>query len=250
MLENKIVLVSMPKSATVFITQALEQTAAMAGHPLSAPGPFPLDIEAEALWYFRETPNLIGTTHAQGTARNTSLLRQAGVDRVVVLYRDPRDAMLSWWHHMNRPDVKSWGWHLAHMVSDGIVPPNYYDLDRDAQIAVLSTSFLPRLVDFVFSWIHPDGISVLPIPYEMFAADPAKTVRSILDSHEIAYDEVVMPEISRAGDRDHTDLITHFRRGAVGAYLDELSFAQRDRIAWSQLTQPASTGQSGRSARP
>ena len=138
--------------------------------------------------------------------------------------------------------MRSWGWHLALMVAEGIVPPNYYELPRDAQIATLSENFLPRLVDFVHSWIRSSEIGILPIAYETFVTDPAASVRRILDLHDVEYDEVVLPAVNNDGNPENIDLGTHYRRGAAGSHRDELTPQEQERIAWAQLTVPAAAG--------
>ncbi|MEP4379760.1 MAG: sulfotransferase domain-containing protein [Alphaproteobacteria bacterium] len=224
--DNHIVLVSMPKSATVFITRSLQLSAGLEEIQICNSGPLVQQISPQGLWRFANAPSAIGGQHMPASDYNIEMLRQAGIERVTLLLRDPRDAVISWWHHLYRPDVRSFGWHHAMLVAARTSPDNFYELAPENALDTLIEMYLPRLLSWQNQWEAETRVSKQIIRYEDFVTNKTETISKILGFHGISAGKIEFPEIDQS---DSIDSTTHFRRGEIGSYLDEMSTAQIER---------------------
>ena len=95
--------------------------------------------------------------------------------------------------------------------------------------------YLPRLRSWQRKWDAETRILKQTIRYEDFATDKTAALSDILDFHGVSTVEIKFPEIDQSDTIDHT---THFRRGEIGSYLDEMSSAQIERA--NQILKDAS----------
>jgi hypothetical protein len=95
-----IMVVSLPKSGTVYTGAALAMTLGYdyAGRPLTS-GTFPKDIVWPEIAQDFAKGGMVCTSHLQAEQRNLTLLQRAGITRGVLLVRDLRSALFSWFHY-------------------------------------------------------------------------------------------------------------------------------------------------------
>jgi len=162
--------------------------------------------------------------HIGPTAHNIATLRDAGIDRLIVHHRDPRQAALSWAHFV-RDDV---GKRVMGPLWRKIVPPagvlaagmaelNDWCIDR----------YLPLQIEFLTGWravaAQADPpLSVLFMSFESFLSEPETYFAKVLDFYGIAQTDFV------AGAKAET---IHLRKGETQEWRGVFSEAQRKR-AW------------------
>jgi len=164
---------------------------------------------------------IISKEHLAPREHTVQVLRQAGLSRVVVHLRDPRQVAVSW----------------AHFVRDSISVMPLGPLWRDTcpPAAVLNgslndlmdwcvDSYIPLVVDFIQRWRtianDPDnGLDVLFTTFEHFADDPGGYLDRVVTFHDIPVDAA-----AREGGED-----AHLREGRTDEWREVLSVNQARR---------------------
>jgi hypothetical protein len=174
-----ILLNTLPKSASVFILETLATTLDKPVVTIS-PGYFPRDqID------FRQLGVLIGSraiaqSHLDASAFNQRYLKK--IDKVVVQFRDPRQATLSWLHHLERLHKEA-QYDLLFTVTPSL-PNDYFTLDFAKKIDYQLVNYLPCVIEWQMGWTrfvadcHEPERFMLNT-YEAFVADPAHYFASI-----------------------------------------------------------------------
>jgi len=135
------------------------------------------------------------------------ILEESGIDRVTVLLRDPRDAFVSWVHHLRRLGLSARNYHskIYH------IPRDYYEWSLEKQFDFQVRSFLPTTINWVEGWLDyyasPDRkIDILFVLYDELKREPAKYIKRIVDFHgieDVDFSKLVVPEQGKM----------HFRKG-------------------------------------
>jgi hypothetical protein len=155
------VIATLPKSGTVYVQKCCEGTLGAVHHRVVCPaGNVRDDIIAEALFRLSEHPRAVIAEHIPANAWNLSLLRSSGIDRITLLVRDPRDALVSWWRHLERSDIRL-PWIIAHLSSSGPMSTHYYDLSPEGRLADLITCMFPAMQEWLAAW----GATIDRAPY-------------------------------------------------------------------------------------
>lgn len=220
-----LVFTGLPKSANVFIRTSLQKTLNLEWHDIYPRGITARDINALALESFIKAPRATTGQHFPATEWNLNLLKSGGIRKIGVIVRDPRDAVVSWWHHMERPDM---GWaDRAELTAAGIISQNYVDLPKEDKLTSLIANLFPFFQDWLREWsvtIESDkNFQFHLLRYEDFITDPEKHITALLGffGHDI---KPVLPKIEAA---EGIDTTTHFRRGKAGSHRDEMTPAQQ-----------------------
>ncbi len=99
-----IFIITLPKSGSVFVQVAIQQTTGLAPM-LPSHGYFPEDmLNVESMIKFTQGGH-VAQSHCDPSQLNLRILNFFGIDWVLHL-RDPRGALLSWTHHIERPDIR------------------------------------------------------------------------------------------------------------------------------------------------
>jgi hypothetical protein len=106
---NNLVIISLPKSGTTFVLRAVQETlrcveidfSDASGKTLPETG-----INLKKFEEFIKSERSFGGHHISSLPENLEILERYGVTKIVLLLRDPRATLISWWHHLERPDVK------------------------------------------------------------------------------------------------------------------------------------------------
>jgi hypothetical protein len=155
--------------------------------------------------------------HMQASHHNIEVLKRSAIGRITVLLRDPRDAFISWVHHLGRLGASARDYHskIYH------IPRAYYGWPRERQFEYQIRTFLPVTVNWVEGWLDyyaaPErDIHVLLVYYDELKTQPARYIRRIADFHglqNVDYSKIVVPECGKY----------HFRRGEHEQWRDEFS---------------------------
>jgi hypothetical protein len=216
--EFHLVIPGMRKAANVFVTRTMERTL---GCTFVRFADGEQDILPDKFGEFFALKRAVGGEHIWANAHNLRQLEARNVGKIALLIRDPRDAVISWWHHLERSDVKAR--RLQGAVPNTSTRTNYYDLSPEEKLRDVIESHLPLQQAWIAGWLDvADTSSTLACHinrFEDFAADPGRALRAMLAffGHDM---DPVLPDTDGARDAG-IHLETHFRRGQVGSYRDE-----------------------------
>ena len=159
------------------------------------------------------------TTHLQPRPENIARLKRAGIDKIIVHLRDPRQSLLSMIHHVMRyPDDVP------------LLSQNGFHRRTIAQQIDEMSYFYMGTIRWILGWIDAEGeMEVMFSTFEDYVKDRDKFVERYLDFYGgpreyFSYDEAVAVQ---AG----TDY--HFRAGLVDEWRSAFPTAQAKRLsAW------------------
>ncbi len=232
--KTNILINALPKSASLYIVRALAATLGLEQTRIGTRGMNRTQVDVLAAHEFLAGDRTIAQDHIAATSYNLDLLYYVGLRKLVVMFRDPRDAMVSWAHQLERDDVVGNRWHWALMVSSGIISEDYYDLSSRRKLDVLIERHYPLAQEWMRGWLAAESGGRLEVgirTYEQFVEDPEVFVRGLLAFFDVdPRREILWPKDT--GRRISTTIRgdTHFRRGVVGSHRDELSPQQVARL--------------------
>lgn len=146
---NSIAVVGLPKSATFFTVSTISRATGLPVSRPSCPGTVDQQLDAERFHAFSETGG-VAWLHIPPTPFNVGLLKAYGTDRLALIVRDPRDAIVSWFHHRARFDAANYG-HMQ-SVASGLYPMNWYTLDHSARMDAVISGAFPRFQSWLSAW--------------------------------------------------------------------------------------------------
>ncbi len=167
---------------------------------------------------------VISKEHVAASGHNLQMLRQAGIRRVLVHLRDPRQAMLSWAHFV-RDDVSM---RLLAPIWRRIVPPaSVLSQDLEAVIDWSVEHYLKLQVDWIRTWLaaadDPDnGLEILFLDFEGFKRDSDDYLGRVLAFFRVAPEAFDRERGASAED-------VHLRLGETEEWRKVLSPAQQAR---------------------
>lgn len=217
---------TIPKSASESIWNRLTEGLGVAQCYLSL-GLFPDCCLVPARVAEAARGGVISKDHIAPTAHNLRTLEQAGIDRVIVHHRDPRQATLSW-VHFARDDINQ---RLMAPLWRKIVPPaGVLSRDLGAQIDWCIENYLPLLIGFLADWRAVDAgpdrpLSVLFLSFEQFRTEPARYFERALEFYRVP------PERFAA---EAEAEVVHLRKGQTDEWRGVFTEAQRER-AWQLI---------------
>lgn len=223
---DKLIVISLPKSGTVFIQRVFEASLGATHFRLSPPGgslTYELQESVAEALKEKDGPVLAGD-HLPASENNLRLLASIGIRRIAVIVRDPRDAIVSWWHHLEREDIRSHSSATAQLVQAGLMSANYYSLSIEERLSDLIERMFPAMQQWLAQWAlamdQGKGFTFLLCRYEDFVIDQRRTLAGIFKLFG-RDEEIIMPERNSGKVSGGIDLFTHFRRGIVGSHRDE-----------------------------
>lgn len=154
-------------------------------------------------------------SHMQASYHNMRILKESGIDRITVLLRDPRDAFVSWVHHLNKlgPSARDYHSKIYH------IPRNYYDWPLDEQFGYQIRTFLPVTVNWVEGWLDyyasaDKEVEILFVYYDELKRKPERYIQRITEFHglrDVDLSKIVKAEPGKM----------HFRKGEHEQWREE-----------------------------
>ena len=165
--------------------------------------------------------------HIGPTAHNIATLQGAGIDRLIVHHRDPRQAALSW-AHFARDDVAQ---RIMGPLWRKIVPPaEVLGADMAGLLDWCIDRYLPHQIAFLAKWREVAAqadppLSVLFMSFESFLSAPDDYFARALEFYGIEASEF------EAGAEAE---VVHLRKGETDEWRGVFTEAQRER-AWALI---------------
>lgn len=156
---------TLPKSASVYIANTLAQGLGCTVRSLSN-GYFPRDyVDVRRLSAFCKTGG-VAQEHLDASVVNLRILASY-VRQLVVHIRDPRQATLSWAHHLLR--LYRERQELLLVTVDPALPDDYFNWDFQRQLDWQIQYHLPACIDWIQAWLHAEyGNNPLQIMFTSF----------------------------------------------------------------------------------
>jgi Sulfotransferase domain len=220
-----LIMTALPRSGSVFLWDSLTKGLNKQGHGGIQGGAFPnLTVCTENLL---TAIKLRACTHTHFSPSRTNLLEvgpRAKLDRLLVHVRDPRQAMVSFFHFM--PAVIGELDPVQRMHYE--VPDDYAARSVEAQLDWQIDNWLPGLVGWIKGWLDASSVSwfqtrILYTSFERMVADTKAFFDEILDFYGIDRELFTYPDKpSVLGDRN-------FRLGQVDEWRALLTPRQVER---------------------
>jgi hypothetical protein len=215
-----ILLNALPKSGSTFLMESL-RLGLQAPYKEISNGYFPQDLidhrkikEASACYG-------IVRTHLDANATNIKLLKKYS-PRLVLQLRDPRQALLSWVHHVK--------WYLQHnsdQLFASITPFPPDSARTDSLSAVIDwhlINYLPNILEWTEEWlIHIESGEapvVLLTHFKDFRENPDHIIARILQFYEIPTWAYLQQDVPKSMD-------THFRKGELEEWREVFNHTQQ-----------------------
>lgn len=167
---------------------------------------------------------IVAKEHVLPIEANLAMIADAGIDKVLVHLRDPRQAVLSWAHFVKN-DV---GMCMLAPIWRQIVPPAaVLNGELNDVIDWCIDHYLPLLVDFAERWRQlavsdATEMTIHCMTFERFVADRSAYLGKLLDIYDLAaFNEAAIEQASTI----------YWRRGRVDEWRDVLSTDQRRRAS-------------------
>lgn len=228
--------VSLPKSGTVYTWYSLQDVTGLklpdfhllegwndynAGRDFSCPDLYACGDYNTQLLVPQGMKNFlrgyIFGSHMQASYHNMRILKESGIDRITVLLRDPRDAFVSWVHHLNKlgPSARDYHSKIYH------IPRDYYQRSIEEQFSYQIRTFLPITVNWVEGWLDyyasPDKeVEIQFVYYDELKREPERYIRRITEFHrlqDVDYSKIVKAEPGKM----------HFRKGEHAQWRQDFS---------------------------
>ena len=217
---------SMPKSGSMYIWKSLSSGLGVPCVRISLSHFVKHDCVVEK-WArrFSKEANQIAQQHLPPARHNLALLKQCGIDRIVVHLRDPRQIVVSRLLYYENVDVSKGDIELA--LLDMEVPfedpyDEYMSLSFEEKINCHIKYSLPMLVSWILGWVKVaedtrSGFRILLTRFEDMKSNPSSFFGSILKFYDV--DETFW----RQPDYRPKE---HFRKGAIDEWREVLSPVQ------------------------
>ena len=171
-------------------------------------------------------------THTDPTNQNIDVLVNNGVNKILVMYRDPRDVAISTYYYVlkNKPWEPS-DWHYA----------DYSEMSKEEGLSHSVEFVIDDCVPWIKGWIelakNRQDIECKMLKYEDLLNNPIETFHGILSFFEINLSEAefdsVMHAIEEGKEKKEEAALmlpgkkTTKRKGVVGEWRNELNFEQK-----------------------
>jgi len=216
-----ILVVTIPKSGTVFTNQMLSRGLSLEAASVSS-GYFPhylIDIPKLLLFV---AGGKVASAHFDASPVNLQSLT-AFVKKWVVHIRDPRSVTLSWVHHMNRLYGERDNGKYHHLFVYPAPPVSYFGWPFCQQVDWTIEHFLPSAAAWTRLWLtvyHSRQYEILLTSFSELARDELGFIHKILDFYEIPRSLFCRPVIEK------TVLGSHFRAGLEDEWMTAFTTGQ------------------------
>lgn len=156
------------------------------------------------------------TFHMPANRHNIECLKSQGVNKLTVLFRDPRDALVSWVHHLNN----KLNTRLEEVQKFYFLPDFYSKLTLKEQFSFQIKTYFPLCISWLESWIYyaqlmKGEIDIQIVYFEQMRKFPKEYFESICNFHT---DVQLCPELLSSANQGSL----HFRKGKSGNWKEEI----------------------------
>ena len=172
---------TLPKSASVYILEIISKSLQKTVTTIS-PGYFPIDLVDFRRFQLLIEQKGIAQSHLDASTMNLKYIKR--IEKVIIHFRDPRQATLSWLHHLERLNHE--GEKEMLFAVNPNLPKEYFGLTFKEKIDYQLKMYFPRIVEWMINWIDfldksNDSERFYLSTYEEFKKDSHVFFRAIFD---------------------------------------------------------------------
>jgi len=145
-----VLLTTMPKSGSIYVTKTLAQILDLKTMYIANPATGLIN-EEDALTFC--AGGYVSQNHLVPSPENLQTLQQLKLKTVLHL-RDPRQALLSWVHHLD------WKYRTEGLI---LCQPAYYEFSLPSKIDWQIENYFPKLISWTQRWVEIADEGVIPI---------------------------------------------------------------------------------------
>lgn len=157
----------------------------------------------------------IVATHMPANVHNLRALKESGIDKVTVLIRDPKDALVSWYHHLEK-DIEFWRHDIQKFY---YLPEEYLSWTSEKKLAFQVKTYFPICVNWIESWLYEAGrqneVEIRIVFFEQLKQDPQGYFKELFEFHDVEDYSLDLLQETKKGKM-------HYRRGISGSWKDEI----------------------------
>lgn len=202
---------TLPKSGSIYVSAYLREALGLQLKEVAL-GYFPRDVANWQAIKELRSGGLIAQTHLDASQANLQIFEYY-LDRWIVHVRDPRQAMLSWVHHLARY-YKTRG--EPAFEACPAAPPEYYGYSLEKQIGWQLEVYLPQAVQWIADWVRyaeTMRARVLITAFEDLVRSEPVFIRTILDFYGIPHRLLGQAQVKKTE-------AAHFRAGRVDEWAE------------------------------
>ncbi len=196
-----VLLATLPKSGSVFLWTTLQKSLNMPHFGIalsSGKGPTQEMVVPKLAEVFSEG-GFVTIGHIEPSDENVNILKKNGLKRLIVHFRDPRQAAVSWWYYNTKIGMRRDTWH------------NHSDVE-----AWLWENFVKPAAQWINGWLnradHDPDLDIFVSTQESMAGHETDHVEKIVDFLGIPRDQLDL-EIAEKSEE------MHFRKGDKNEWL-------------------------------
>lgn len=222
-----ILLITLPKSGSMYIAHKVTESCRLHSiHTGNYGAPFSSIIDTEIKKF--AIGCAVDQEHYLPSVRNLSLLKKHGIDKMVVHFRDPRQALVSWVYYFDklfqqgRPILGS---------QDIDIPLDYFEKTFEEKVDIMIQLFYPLFIEYIGGWLAYEregvpkwGMKVLFTEFGKMKSDPDAFFNEIYDFYGIT------PALSQ-GRVDVQGVNLHYRKGKLEEWRQAFTADQIDRTS-------------------
>jgi Sulfotransferase domain len=204
-----IFIVCQPKAGTKYLGATLAQTLGYDYGRCVVTHTFPKSLIWSSMAHDFLRGGMISSSHLQADGFNIRMMKEIGLIKGVIQFRDPRAALYSEYHYFVD--------HEMYRRYDPVNGDRFLRLSKDQQLAYHVERFYKPLIEWIGAWVDVIETDLefdfLVTTHEELASDEQKLFAKILDFYRIQAE--LKPAVKNYG--------THFRSGSNTEWRNELS---------------------------
>ena len=170
---------TLPKSGSVYIGKTLSEGLKEGNFMTVSNNTFPTDSISLSKFEILMKTDSMTQEHFDASEENLAILR-AKFPKLIVHVRDPRQALISWTHHLNKvQDSKE---ALDYLLLS--LPERYFKWSFSKQLNWQIKHYFPTCIEWIQKWVKAsenENLSILFTTYEDFLDNPKGFFMKIFD---------------------------------------------------------------------
>ncbi|QVL57829.1 MAG: sulfotransferase domain-containing protein [Simkaniaceae bacterium] len=212
---------TLPKSGSVYIGKTLSEGLKEGDFMTVSNNTFPTDPISLTKFEILMENDSITQEHFDASKENLEILKEK-FPKLIVHVRDPRQALISWTHHLNKiqHSEEAVGYFLL------TLPKTYFRWSFSRQLNWQIKHYFPACIDWIQNWVkasEDESLNILFTTYEDFLANPKQFFMKIFDFYSISDSIDMLPMLPKKS-------TYHFRKGKVDEWREAMTKSQQRKV--------------------